>query len=330
MRDHGGNIDWAKLHYGGEDWIDLSTGINRVPYPTGQIRQDAWTALPTKAATADLCAAARSRYRLTDDGGIAVFSGAQGAIQLYPHLWQPGDARIFGPTYNEHQATLERAGWRVTIVSEIDDIRGGDLGVVVNPNNPGGEHFEPGLLLSLKGDVGCLIVDESFIDATPDLTLAPWLGDSGLLVLRSFGKFYGLAGLRLGFLLGNSQEVRRISEMAGPWPVAGPAIEIGTRALRDEAWVMETVQRLRRDADAIDQIVESRGWIKRGGTALFRLYECRDAIAAQAELAGHAIWTRIFPWSDHLVRLGLPGTETEWKRLRHTLQSPGLNFRQQG
>lgn len=313
MRDHGGNLDWAKLTWGGSDWIDLSTGINRVPYAVGDVSPEAWTALPTTASMDRLLAAARVRYKTT--ANIVAVSGAQAAIQIIPRLTAPGLARVMGPTYNEHAACLRAAGWRVEEVLEWSDLAGADLAVVVNPNNPGGQVVAQSELLALLGSVRRLVVDESFADATPGKSVA---GSEvpGLIVLRSFGKFYGLAGLRLGFAIGNAEDIAALTEMAGPWAVSGAAIEIGTRALLDAAWSAATIARLREDVTRLDAIL---GWRLEGGTALFRLYWVPDAEAAQAQFARHQIWSRIFPYSQTWIRLGLPGNDAEFMRVSDAL-----------
>ena len=313
MRDHGGNLDWAMQHWGGSDWIDLSTGINRVSYPIGQVSSEAWTALPTQAALHGLLAAAHVAY--ATDAPMVALAGAQAAIQMLPLLTEPGLARVFGPTYNEHAACLRAAGWRVEEVAEIGALAGADLAVLVNPNNPGGQSIAPSDVVALLGQVGRLVVDESFADATPAVSVAGQVAP-GLIVLRSFGKFYGLAGLRLGFAIGHAPDIAALTDMAGPWPVSGAAIEIGTRALLDRAWSAATVARLNSDAVRLDALT---GWPLVGGTALFRLYQVPDAAAAQDCLARHRIWSRIFPYSQTWIRLGLPGTEVEFVRLSQAL-----------
>lgn len=320
MRDHGGNIDGAMARYGGRagEWIDLSTGINRVAYPLPPLPPEAWTALPTRAATTALIAAARAAYG--SPAAILPVAGAQAAIQMIPRLGMPGRARVLGPTYNEHAGSLVAAGWQVTEVTDPAALAGADLAVVVNPNNPDGRGHAPEALLALAGRVGRLVVDESFADPAPDLSLAATAGQPGLFVLRSFGKFYGLAGLRLGFVLGDGTEIAALSEMAGPWPVAGAAIEVGRVALADRAWAAATIARLQAETTRIDGLALRAGWSLAGGSALFRLYDTGDAPAAQDRLARNRIWSRIFPYSDRWLRLGLPGSEAEWTRLDEALR----------
>lgn len=315
MRDHGGNIDWAVQQFGGppEEWVDLSTGINRCPYPVPAIPAEAWQALPTKTVLAELHRAAQLAYGTK--AAIVATAGAQTAIQMIPRLAAPGEARVLGPTYNEHAVALRACGWHVREVGHLHDLRGADLAVVVNPNNPDGRRHDPAALNALLGSVGRLVVDESFADPDAGLSIAPSAGAARLLVLRSIGKFYGLAGLRLGFVLGCKDDIEQLSQLAGPWPVSGPAIHIGRRALLDTKWSSETIERLKADADRLDRLVTSSGWQLAGGTTLFRLYNTEDARSAQDRLAQAHIWSRIFPWSRRLVRLGLPGSESEWDRV---------------
>jgi cobalamin biosynthetic protein CobC len=145
-------------------------------------------------------------------------------------------------------------------------------------------------------------------------------GQGKLLVLRSFGKFYGLAGVRLGFILGSEADIATLTEMAGPWPVSGPAIAIGTSALSDRAWAEATIARLKTDVARLDVLAQSAGWKCAGGTELFRLYDTPRATAVQEKLARHQIWTRTFPYSDRWLRLGLPGQPLEWDRLTAALR----------
>jgi cobalamin biosynthetic protein CobC len=204
-------------------------------------------------------------------------------------------------------------------VSELDGLAGCDLAVIVNPNNPDGRRHDPKALLALASRVGRLVVDESFADAVPGLSLAQQAGRPGLLLLRSFGKFYGLAGLRLGFALGCDADVAVLNAMAGPWPISGAAIEIGRRALLDRDWAAETTARLAHDSRRLDDLALDAGWQLVGGTPLFRLYETGDARSAQVHLARARIWSRIFSDKPAWLRLGLPGGETEWRRLAAAL-----------
>lgn len=315
MLEHGGNLDIAQQRFGGplEDWIDLSTGINRLPYPMIDVEPRLWSALPSRSDIESLHDAARHAYATA--APIVALGGAQAGIQLLPQLSPRGRARILAPTYNEYAAVLSASGWDATEVSDLAALAGADLAVVVNPNNPDGRQHDRNEVLALLPRVGRLVIDESFADALPGQSLASQAARPGLLILRSFGKFYGLAGLRLGFAIGGEQEIAALAAMAGPWPVSGAAIAIGRRALRDDAWKKATSARLASDGLRLDAAVRSQGWTLIGGTPLFRLYETGNAQAAQEKLARGRIWSRVFQQMPGWLRLGLPGAETEWSRL---------------
>ncbi|MFB9148629.1 threonine-phosphate decarboxylase CobD [Roseovarius ramblicola] len=324
LRDHGGDLDAALRRFGGDagDWLDLSTGINPVPYPVPPLSRHAVAALPTKSDMARLRAAAAACYGTSVH--VTPLAGAQGAIQAVPRLMAPGRARVLSPTYNEHAAALRGAGWTVGEEKAPDALAGADCAVVVNPNNPDGARHDPDRLAALAERVGLLVVDESFADPEPGLSLALRLhqGPQNILVLRSFGKFYGLAGLRLGFALSSRAIARTLADMAGPWPVSGPAIEAALHALPDTGWQAATIARLTRDAARLDRLARGAGWPLVGGTPLFRTYATPDAAAAQEHLARRRIWSRVFPYSPHWLRLGLAGSPQQWHRLAAALDQP--------
>jgi cobalamin biosynthesis protein CobC len=319
--DHGGNLDVAQARFGGrlEDWIDLSTGINRRPYPVPVLQARLWNALPSRSDIESLHAAARQAY--ATNASVLAVAGAQAAIQLLPRLSPPGRARILAPTYSEYAPVLTGAGWQVQDVGEIEALAGADLAVVANPNNPDGRQHGAAKLLALLPNVKRLVVDESFADAFPQGSLAAEAGRTGLLVLRSFGKFYGLAGLRLGFVFGSAEDVAALAAIVGPWPVSGAAIEIGRTALLDCAWADVTRRRLEADVPRLDALALSVGWRLIGGTPLFRLYYVGDAAAVQERLGRARIWSRIFNDRPNWLRLGLPGDEMEWARLAEALSA---------
>ncbi|MFN7223038.1 MAG: threonine-phosphate decarboxylase [Paracoccaceae bacterium] len=319
MRDHGGNMDAAVHRFGAGDWIDLSTGINRRPYPVTMPPDTSWTALPTQADQARLVETAMRAWRVAGGKAGLGLCGAQAAIQLVPRLFPTSRAAVLGPTYNEHAGSLRALGWDVRDGADLDALRGADLAIVVNPNNPDGRSWAPDRLLKLAADVGHLVVDESFADVLPDLSLLPLKTPDNVLVLRSFGKFYGLAGLRLGFAFGAEPVIKLMQVLAGPWPVSGPAIHLGCTALVDHAWADAMRRQLIVDVQRADTLAFGSGWGLVGGTPLFRLYHCPDAQVAQDQLAKHQIWSRIFPYSRHWLRLGLPGPEEEWTRLAAAL-----------
>lgn len=321
MRDHGGDLDRARARYGKGRWLDLSTGINPVPYPVPDLPPRAWTALPTRTEVSALEASAQAAWGARQS--CVALAGAQGAIQLVPQLAVPGAARVVGPTYNEHAGALRAQGWAVEEVAVPDDLRGAALGVLVNPNNPDGRRWTPDEVLDVAGDVGLLIVDESFADPTPAISVLPMLDAQPVVVLRSFGKFYGLAGLRLGFAFAPEALTARLRALAGPWAVSGLAIAVGQVALADREWHAETCKRLAGDVGRLDALAEAQGWRSVGGTPLFRTYAAGDAKAAQDRLAQRHVWSRVFPYSEGWIRLGLPGDDAGWQRLETALQGQG-------
>lgn len=303
-RDHGGGIDAAIATFGGTraDWLDLSTGINTVPYPIPQFSHDAWTALPDSGAFAQIEARARNFWNVPKDAACLVAPGASAIIAQIPRLADAGQVHIPGPTYNEHGASFRDAGWTL-------DAAATDAMVVVHPNNPNGRLWSAD---EISGKLR--IIDESFADVTNDATLIGLASEPGTVVLKSFGKFWGLAGLRLGFAFGDPALIAKLSAALGPWQVSGPALQIGAEALSDFAWADETRARLADDAKRLDALLEDKGAITLGGTDLFRLYEVDDAKAAQTQLAQSKVWSRIFPYANNWLRLGLPAPD-RWTQL---------------
>ena len=310
-RDHGGGIDAAAQRFGGvrADWLDLSTGINPVPYPLPPLSADAWTALPDHSAQSALVDAARAFWQVPDEMAILPVPGASAAIARLPALAPSGAVYIPAPTYNEHAAAFAANGWTIT-----QDPQGASACVLVHPNNPDGR------LWSAEACTGSLrVIDESFCDVMPNgslLHLARNAPDT--VILKSFGKFWGLAGVRLGFVIGSASLIARLNDLLGPWPVAGPALEIGTAALRDTGWADATRVRLSADSARLDALMQGAGAAVVGGTSLFRLYDVTDAVQWQARLAQHHIWSRVFPYNARWLRLGLPGP-AGWDRLEQAL-----------
>lgn len=305
-RDHGGGIDAAAERFGGarSDWMDLSTGINPVPYPVPALPADAWAALPDVHAARALTDAARAAWAVPDGADVLAAPGASALIARIPTLAPAGRVTIPGPTYNEHAACFAAQGWAV----QRDGA--GDAAVVVHPNNPDGRIWTAGALPPAR----LTVIDESFCDVMPGASLVALADRPGVIVLKSFGKFWGLAGLRLGFAIGDPALLARLAEALGPWPVSGPALAVGTAALRDAGWADATRARLTADAARLDRIMAAAGAPLAGGTTLFRLYDTDGAAHWQDRLAARRIWSRVFPYSDRWLRLGLPGPDG-WTRL---------------
>ncbi len=302
-RPHGGDLGDARRAFGEPEggWIDLSTGVNPWPWPALALPPEALTRLPSEEGLDDLAAVAARAFGASRALPVP---GAQAAIQHLPFCAPPGDVAVVSPTYNEHAPAWEAAGRRVRPVAEPEPA---DVLVVANPNNPDGRRWRPEELLAVE--CGLLVVDESFVDPTPELSLA---AHRHVVVLRSFGKFYGLPGLRLGFALGPAELLDRLEARLGPWPVSGPALELGTRAYRDGAWAAETRIRLERAAARLDEALAARGFELLGGTPLFRFVAGEGGVA---RFARQGLWVRSFPDMPGRFRLGLPPDDVAWARL---------------
>lgn len=308
-RDHGGGLDAAIADFGGtrEGWADLSTGINPIAFPVPQLSADAWTALPDQCSADRLTAAARRFWNVPDGADILAAPGASVLIAQIPRLAAASSVCIPPPTYNEHAASFSDHGWTVKTQGAAH------AQVLVNPNNPDGRIWSPQDVTAPLN-----IIDESFCDVMPARSLMSLADRPGTLILKSFGKFWGMAGLRLGFVCGDPRLVARLRDMLGPWPVSGIALEIGAAALTDTQWADQTRARLHTDAAHLDAVMSRRGAILAGGTSLFRLYRVEDAAEWQARLARHHVWSRIFPYASDLIRLGLPAPNA-WPQIESAL-----------
>ncbi len=305
-------------------WLDLSTGINPNPYPVPPLPNDVWQRLPSRADEAALLAAARRAYAVPDGVDIAAASGTQALIQWLPRLAAPGAVAVVSPTYNEHAAAWRLAGHEVIAVAAAESVpEAARHAVIVNPNNPDGRIVDHAALARIADAVaargGVMVIDEAFADLDPAIGAAALCRDLPVVVLRSFGKFYGLAGLRLGFALGAPERIARIDAAMGPWRCAGPALVIGRAALTDEAWADATRAKLRRQAARLDAVLQAAGFAPAGGTALFRLVRHPHASAYHTALAQQHIWCRRFDWADDLLRFGLPPDDAALARLSRAL-----------
>ena len=316
-KNHGGNLDFATSVYGGSvtDWVDLSTGINRIPYDNLQISKTNFCVLPDRVLFESLINVASDTYNVPAKASLLPISGVQMGIQAIPHIKGCGTAKILGPTYNEYSAALRNFGWKVICVKHLKDLSGADLAIVVNPNNPNGRICTQKDILQVLPTVGKIIIDESYCDPTPELSMMPHAGKKGLIIFKSVGKFFGLAGIRLGFVISEKSEIEFFSNILGPWSISGPALEVGRRALLDTSWIHQTRKRLNYDAKRLSHLITESNLQSAGATKLFHLIQLDNATDAQKILAKEMVWTRIFSYSKNWLRIGLPGSEDEWLRL---------------
>nr|WP_209874482.1 threonine-phosphate decarboxylase CobD [Azospirillum soli] len=317
---HGGDLDGARAMFpkAPEPWVDLSTGINPWPYPLPPIPPDAWTRLPARHAESALLEAAAACYGAPSPDMAAAASGSQALIQLLPRLRAPGTVAVLGPTYAEHAAGWTGAGHRVTEVTSCDGAAA-DVLIVVNPNNPDGRILPVAELLALAerqaARGGWLVVDEAFADVTPAASVAAHVSRPGLVVLRSFGKFFGLAGLRLGIALAEPALAAALRAAIGPWAVSGPGLTVATAALSDSAWIAAMRARLHAEAERLDRLLAEAGLTVAGGTSLFRLVCDPRAPQLYNALGRAGILVRRFDYRVDWLRLGLPEGEDVRERL---------------
>lgn len=322
MLEHGGRLRAAAQRYGIplEDWLDLSTGIAPYGWELPAVPRSAWTRLPE---TDDgLEQAARDYY-----GAVSLLpvAGSQAAIQALPRLRGHSRVGILAPTYAEHAAVWRREGHCVTKLSEGAVHRALpqlDVLLLVNPNNPTGRLVEPARLLDWRDELaergGWLVVDEAFIDCTPQHSLAAYSDMPGLIVLRSFGKFFGLAGLRLGFVLAAQALLDELEALLGPWAVSGPARSVALSLLLDREGQRRQRERLLADGERLAALLRDCGLPATGGSALFQFCCSRRAVPCAELLARRGILVRLFAELDSL-RFGLPADEAGWIRLEQGL-----------
>ncbi|HLN39329.1 MAG TPA: threonine-phosphate decarboxylase CobD [Xanthobacteraceae bacterium] len=320
---HGGDLAAARRLFpdAPEPFIDLSTGINPSPYPLPQLSAELFARLPDAAATARLAAAAATSYGAPSAAHVVPAPGTQILLPLVAGLVRRGRAAIFTPTYNEHARAARLVGHSVIAAREFAALGDADLAVVTNPNSPDGRLIDRDTLLALAAKLrargGVLVVDEAFMDVgPPGASLAGDVGCGNLVVLRSFGKFFGLAGLRLGFALLDQASAARLAALLGPWAVSGPALAVGAAALADTAWIEATRHRLLAASGRLDGILIGAGLGIPGGTALFRLVRTPAANALFLHLGRTGILARNFPDNAMWLRFGLPAQEEDWRRLQ--------------
>ena len=331
---HGGNLGDARAGYGTPEggWLDLSTGINPHPYPLPALPRTLWTALPQADAEAALREAAATAYAAPSPDTVVAAPGTQALIQLLPRVLASDRAAVVGPTYGEYAPAWRAAGAGVHNVSDLAtglaalDGAARPALVLCNPNNPDGRRWAPGRLAALADRLaaadGTLVVDEAFADVVPEISLAGAAARPGLVVLRSFGKFFGLAGLRLGFALCAPTLAPALARALGPWPVPGLALEVGRIALADDAWQTAMRTRLAADAERLRILLVAAGFDPVGGTPLYQLVRHADAAGWHGRLARHGVWVRAFPHRATWLRFGLPRDPAGWERLTAAL-APG-------
>lgn len=322
MLEHGGRLRAAARRYGiaDADWLDLSTGIAPYGWDLPAIPAAAWARLPE--LDDGLEEAARRYYGCAS---LLPVAGSQAAIQALPRLRERSRVGVISPCYAEHAHAWRREGHELQALDAQAagrELERFDVMLVVNPNNPTGQRLDRHTLLEWRARLaakgGWLLVDEAFMDCTPQESLASDCPLPGLVVLRSFGKFFGLAGIRLGFVLAEPQLLQRLEEWLGPWAVSGPARALARALLLDQAGQARQRQALLRDGQRLESLLRDCGLPASGGTALFQRLLRDDAPVLHEFLAARGILTRLFETPASL-RFGLPPDEAGWERLGRAL-----------
>jgi cobalamin biosynthetic protein CobC len=319
---HGGRLTEARalFPHAPEPMVDLSTGINPVPYPIPPIPPEWLTRLPEPDDVAALQVVAARAYGAADPAMVVAAPGTQILIDLLPRLWPVPDVAVLGPTYAEHVAAWQRAGSAAAETRDLAELRSAAVAVICNPNNPDGRLTARADVLALADELsgrgGFVLVDEAFADLEPGLpSVVTALPHPGLIVLRSFGKTYGLAGLRLGFALASPDRAAAIRAALGAWAVSGVAIGIGRQALADASWLSRTAEACAGAADRLDRTLSRADLHILGGTRLFRLACARDADRVFHQLGSTGVFVRRFAEHPTWLRFGLPGGRLAWERL---------------
>lgn len=326
VADHGGSLSRAGRLFpdAPRPWLDLSTGINPHSYPFGDIDAGAFTRLPEDSRLQALLETAARAYGAPSPRNIVAAPGTQILLPLVATMAGRGKAAILSPTYAEHYRAAAMAGHETVEVADPEGLRRSDLAIVVNPNNPDGRIVARPSLLAIAADLraasGLLVVDEAFMEVGPaDGSLAPDVAQGGIVVLRSFGKFFGLAGVRLGFAIGPEDLVAEIRSRLGPWAVPGPAIELGIAGLADVSWQRAMRLRLADAAERLDGLLRDAGLTVAGGTSLYRFVRTSEAQALFCALGEAGILVRRFDRDEHALRFGLPGDDDAYSRLGRAL-----------
>jgi cobalamin biosynthetic protein CobC len=340
---HGGRVDAARATFGGDDWIDLSTGIAPWAWSVAGVPLG-WEQLPEPGAISGLEAAAAEAFGVADPARVVAVPGSDLALRLLALVIDARRPCVVRPGYAGHLAAWPdavaisaddvtmsagspaQAGVQGTAPStlnpgllpaqEHDGLGDADLLVLASPANPDGRVTDPALLRTLA-QMMTVVVDEAYADPAPGL--APDASDR-LIVLRSFGKFYALPGLRLGFVIAGTDLAPRLRALLGDWPVSSAAVAIGTAAYRDQHWHRAQQARITETGGLLDEVLRNARLDIVGSAPLFRLVACTQATKLFETLAHHAILTRPFADQPDRLRIGLPRGAAGLVRLATALE----------
>jgi cobalamin biosynthetic protein CobC len=320
FRRHGGRLADAMRAWpdAPHPWIDLSTGINPIPWqPPAHLLFDP-APLPDVADLATLEASAACHFGVAP-ARVAAVPGSEVALRLLRAVGLPFPLVAVSPSYGTHGKVADN----IVDGAAIAHQSGGTL-LLANPNNPDGRTLLPADLREIasrqRATGGWLVIDEAFADANPGTTVLPIEdAEAPVIVMRSFGKFFGLAGVRLGFVTAPPNILGRFRQMLGDWPVSAQAISWGTEAYADARWIAETRVALATRAARLDELLKRHGLQPIGDSPLFRLVEHPDAQDIFVRLARAGILTRPFASNARWLRFGLPGNDEAFDRLDRAL-----------
>ena len=319
-----------------EPFLDLSTGINPHPYPLAPIDPARLARLPEPEELSRLQAVAARAYGVVDPDMVVATPGTQIAISLLPHLLGCSRAVILSPTYAEHAAAWSHAGRPVEAAAGLEAFERGAMlpgtaAVLCNPNNPDGARSDRVRLLALAAGLarqgGVLICDEAFLDLEPDMVEPRHqrCRIPGCWCCARSARPTGWPGSGSASCWPRPASRGGCAAPSAPGrSAASPSRPVAPR-WRDEAWRADMAERLLRDGAELDRLLLRYGWRCRGGTALFRLYEVRQATRLYAHLGAAGVLVRRFEHQPDLLRLGLPGDSGGWARLEGALATATLS-----
>lgn len=328
---HGGDLDeaMALARAAGfdagarSDWLDLSTGINPIPYPVAAIPPSAFHRLPDKAGQTNLIQAACAYYKAPSPDHIVAAGGSALLIRLLPLVLPDRPVAVLTPTYGDHARVWDQSGRNLRALSDPVEARPSEITIIVNPNNPDGRVVSHSWLSAHAAKAtqagGFLVVDEAFGDVMDEPSAVDLVAGGNVIILKSLGKFFGLAGVRLGFAIAPPALAARLNDHLGAWAVSGPALHLGRLALEDLSFQAETKLHLQKQAARLAGLFEASGFSADKGTSLFRLIESDEAPHLFLRFLERQIYVRRFDYDPRWLRIGLPADEAGFLRLEQAL-----------
>lgn len=322
MLNHGGRLNRAvkKFNIPIENWIDLSTGINPNHWPIPNIPDKCFTRLPEDDD--GLVEAARKYYQADN---LLPVAGSQSVIQLLPLLREKSKVAVPDIGYAEHAHQWQTAGHEIIFykTSNLDNIVNDvDVLIIINPNNPTGEIVTQKQLLAwhkiLQSKQGWLIVDEAFADAEEIPSIVNMSHQSGLIVLRSIGKFFGMAGVRSGFVFAEKNLLKEINEKLGPWVLTGVSRYVTTMALLDNEWILNSKQALNQTSDSMHDLILGCSGVTPSGTKLFKTIVHVQAEEIFELFAMQGVLVRLLD-NKKGIRFGMPG-DGDWEKVQQVFE----------